>query len=246
LTCGGDGFAIEAENRIERAQHPHTSHTPVGSHQALEAHRPLDSRVHRVGGVLRFDLANDARHIYAAARAEAGAAWSAVEARSFSGVVAGTFAAAAAASGAFISFVAGRGKRSDFCRLNPERDWNERCERLNQRIDPRRDYLWRRNASGSRLRPPRHVLEPGLPLTSGVTSAPRPRVNDENGVFRAGRLWIVRSGRPRPMHPSGRKGHENDKRVRRERSDERRSNPLRLPRDHGVMTPVARVRPLAY
>ena len=67
---GFDGLLIEAEGRVERSHHLHVADRAVGPDDALEQHRALHLRAHRVGGVLRLHFAQHARQRDAVARAD--------------------------------------------------------------------------------------------------------------------------------------------------------------------------------
>ena len=63
-----DRFLIQAERRVERSDDLNVADAAVGFHDALEQHRALHLRAHRVGGVLRLHFAKHARQRDAVAR----------------------------------------------------------------------------------------------------------------------------------------------------------------------------------
>ena len=53
-----DGFLVEAEDRIKRADDFHVAHRAVGIDHALEAHHALHLGAHGLGGVVRAHAAD--------------------------------------------------------------------------------------------------------------------------------------------------------------------------------------------
>src|SRR5262245_25473905 len=62
------GLLIETERRVERTGHAYLSDRTVLHHDRLEPHHALNLGSHGVGGVVRFDLADEHRRRHAIAR----------------------------------------------------------------------------------------------------------------------------------------------------------------------------------
>src|SRR5690348_923891 len=68
LACGLDRFLIEAEGGVERPHHLDIAHRAGRLDNALDKDGALDFGAHRVGRVLRPDLAQKYRRCYATAQ----------------------------------------------------------------------------------------------------------------------------------------------------------------------------------